>query len=256
MSKFADRLRSLSRSGAPRIGFHIVASESKSSSLLLVAGLPGTQAAEAKVAASADAGLLMDQIPDVKTFKKMTDTAGDVPLGVLVRGGDTDKANKLVASGCDFLVFDTKAAAAVMGSEQAGKFLVLEPSLDLGMARAVNSLELDGVFVRIEEGQPFVALEHLLACRRFVDLLEKPVMLILPSPVTQAELAMLWQLGIDGVLALPPHSAGSLTDLKKMIEAIPGGRRGRKTRAGAMLPFSGGAVSAEDDDEDDDDVYP
>ncbi len=256
MSKFANRLSNLYRSSTTRIGFHVAASESKSSTLLLVAGLHGTQATEAKIVANADAGLLMEQIPDVKTFKKMLETAGDVPLGVFVRGGDTEKANELVDSGCDFLVLDTKAAAAMMGSEKTGKFLVLEPSLDLGMARAINSLEVNGVFVRIGEGQAFVAVEHLLACRRFVDLLEKPVMLILPSPVTQAELAMLWQLGIDGVLALPPHSARSLTELKKMIEAIPGGRRGRKTRAGAMLPFSGGAVSAEDDDEDDDDVYP
>ncbi|MFU8797069.1 MAG: hypothetical protein ACNA7X_07300, partial [Dehalococcoidia bacterium] len=75
MSKFADRLRSLSRSAAPRIGFHVAASELKSSTLLLVAGLHGTQATEAKVAANADAGLLMEQMPDVKTFKNMLKTA-------------------------------------------------------------------------------------------------------------------------------------------------------------------------------------
>jgi len=254
MSKFADRLRSLSRSSAPRIGFHISASESKTPTVLLVAGLTGAKAADAKIAAGADAGLLMEHVPDVKTFRKMADGADGVPLGVFLKGATADKANELVSSGCDFLVLDTKAAAAVLSSEEAGKFLMLEPSLDLGMARAVNSLEVDGVFIGIGEGEPFVTVEHFLACRRFIDLLEKPVVMILPSPVNHAELAALWQLGIDGVVAPPPQTVESLAELKTKIEAIPGGRRGRKTRAGAMLPFSGGAVSAEDDDEDDDEM--
>ncbi len=255
MSKFTDRLVSLSRSSAPRIGFHISSSESKSPTMLLVAGLAGKQAAEAKVAARADAGVLMEQVPDVTIVKQMTDQTEDVPLGVFLKDGDAGKAGELVAAGCDFLVLDTGTAAAVLDNEQAGRFLMLEPSLDLGMARAVNSLEIDGVFVSIGDGQPFVAVEHLLACRRVIDILEKPVMLILPSAVTKTDLAGLWQLGIDGVVAPPPQSVKSLAELKKMIDAIPVGPRGRKTRLGAKIPGFAGAVSPEED-EDEDDVYP
>ncbi len=252
MSKFSDRLVSLSRSSAPRIGFHVSASESKSPTMLLVAGLAGKQAAEGKVAAKADAGLLMEQVPDVSIVKQMTDEAGDTPLGVFLKDGDAGKAEELVAAGCDFLVCNTGTAASVLGNEDAGKFLMLEPSLDLGMARAVNSLEVDGVFVSIGGGQPFVAVEHLLACRRFVDLLEKPVMLLLPSEVTKSDLAGLWQLGIDGVIAPPPQSAKSLAALKKMIEAIPGGPRGRKARPGARIPGLAGAVSSDEEEDEED----
>ncbi|MFU8796291.1 MAG: hypothetical protein ACNA7X_03210, partial [Dehalococcoidia bacterium] len=214
------------------------------------AGLAGTQATEAKIAAKADAGLLMEQVPDVTTLKQMAEDARGVPLGVLLKDADATKADELVAAGCDFLVVNTGSAAAVLGNEDAGKFLMLQPSLDLGMARAVNSLEVDGVFVSIGTGQPFVAVEHLLACRRFVDLLEKPVMLVLPSMVAKSDLAGLWQLGIDGIVAAPPQSVKSLAELKKMIEAIPGGPRGRRAKLGARIPGFAGAVSEEEDDDD------
>ena len=58
----------------------------------------------------------------------------------------------------------------------------------MGLVRAINSLEVDGVFIGSGGGDSFVAVEHLLVCRRFVELLEKPVIMALPSLVTKAEL--------------------------------------------------------------------
>jgi methylmalonyl-CoA mutase cobalamin-binding subunit len=126
---------------------------------------------------------------------------------------------------------------------------MIEPSLDQGLVRAINSLEVDGVFISSRGGDSFVAVEHLLVCRRFVELLEKPVMITLPSLVTKAELTNLWQVGVDGVVAPSTQSVEALAELKKMIGDLPRGARGRRAKAGVVLPHYGGGVVEEEDEE-------
>jgi hypothetical protein len=92
-------------------------------------------------------------------------------------------------------------------------------------------------------------VDHLLVCRKFVELLEKPVIMALPSLVTKAELTSLWQAGIDGVVAPSTHSVEALTNLKKMIDDLPRGARGRRTKAGVKLPHYSGFVAGEEDEE-------
>ena len=249
MSTFVDRLQSLSKASAAPIGFHASASESKGPAMLLIAGLSGAQVKEAKMVAdvNADAGLIFSRVPSAGTVKQMVEAAGDVPLGICVKGMSQGDTNKLVDSGWDFVVFDTKVAAAILHKEEVGKFLMIEPSLDQGLVRAINSLEVDGVFINTAGGEPFVAVEHLLAYQRFVALLEKPVMITLPSPVTSTELASLWRSGVDGVVAPSPQSIETLAELKKMIGELPTGARGRRAKASVMLPRQGGVAPAEED---------
>jgi hypothetical protein len=251
MSKFVDKLQSLSKSSPTPIGFHPSASESKSPAMLLIVGLSGTQAKEAKIVAdvNADAGLILSEDPSARIIKQTVEAIGDLPLGVFVRGMNEEKINELAILGCDFVVFDIRAAAAVLHKEEIGKFLMIEPSLDQGFVKAVNSLEVDGVFIDNRGGDSFVAVEHLLVCRRFVELLEKPVIIVLPSLVTKAELTSLWQAGADGAVTPPAQSIETLTELKKMIGGLPRGARGRRDKAGVKLPHYGGLVASEEDEE-------
>jgi len=251
MSKFVDKLQSLSKSSTTPIGFHPSASESKSPAMLLIVGLSGTQAKEAKIVAdvNADAGLILSEDPSAKLVRQMVEAMGDVPLGVFVKGMNEEKINELASLGCDFMVFDIKAAAAVLHKEEIGKFLMIEPSLDQGLVRAINSLEVDGVFISSRGEDSFVAVEHLLVCRRFVELLEKPVIMALPSLVTKAELTSLGQVGVDSVVAPSTHSVEALAELKKMISDLPRRARGRRAKAGVKLPHYGGFVSREEDEE-------
>jgi methylmalonyl-CoA mutase cobalamin-binding subunit len=130
--------------------------------------------------------------------------------------------------------------------------LIIEPSLDQGLVRAINSLEVDGVFINSRSGDSFMAVEHLLVCRRFVELLEKPVMIALPSLVTKAELTSLWQAGVDGIVAPSTQSVEALAELKKMIGGLPRGARGRRAKASVVLPHYGGGVAGEEDEEQED----
>jgi hypothetical protein len=251
MSKFADKLQSLSKSSTTPIGFHPSVSELKSPAMLLIAGLSGTQVKEAKIVAdvNADAGLILSESPSARIVGQMVEAVGDIPLGVLVKGTSAEKINELASLGCDFVVFDIRIPAAVLHKEEVGKFLMIEPSLDQGFVRAINSLDVDGVFISNRDGDSFVAVEHLLVCRRFVELLEKPVIMALTSLVTKAELTILWQAGVDGVIAPPTQSVEALTELKNMIGDLPRGARGRRAKAGVKLPHDGGLAAGEEDEE-------
>ena len=223
--------------------------------MLLIAGLSGAQVKEIKIVAdaNADAGLILKERPSIKAVKQMLEAAGDLPLGVSVKGMSEEETNELVSLGCDFVVFDISAPSAVLHKEEAGRILMIEPSLDLGLARAINGLGADGVLVNIGGGSSFIAVEHLLVCRRFVDLLETPVMIALPSSVTRAELMGIWQAGVDAVVAPPSQPAEALAELKEMIGDLPKGTRGRRAKVDVRLPHYGGGVAGEEDEEDEED---
>ena len=251
MSKFVDKLQSLSKSSTTPIGFHPSVSELKSPAMLLIAGLSGAQVKEAKIVGdvNADAGLILSEGPSARIVKQMIEAVGDVPLGVFMKGMSEEKINELASLGCDFVVFDIRMPAAVLNKEEVGKFLMIEPSLDQGFVRAINSLEVDGVFISSRGEDSFVAVEHLLVCQRFVELLEKPVIITLPSLVTKAELTSLWQAGVDGIVTPSTQSVEALTELKKMIGGLPRGARGRRAKADVKLPHYGGLVASEEEED-------
>jgi hypothetical protein len=251
MSKFADKLQSLSKSSAAPIGFHAGVSEVRTAPMLLIVRLSGTQVKEAKIAAevNADAGLILGESTNAKTIGQVVDAMGDVPLGVFVRGMSQKEVDELARLGCDFVVFDIGGGVAILHKKEVGKFLLVEPSLDQGLARAINNFEVDGVFIN-SGGDSVMTVEHLLVCRRFAELLEKPVIMTMPSLATKEELRGLWQAGADGIVAPSTQRAEELTELKKMIGDLPRGARGRRTKAGVVLPRYSGGVAEEEDEQD------
>jgi len=148
------------------------------------------------------------------------------------------------------VVFDTGGAAVLLSRKEVGKFLMIEPSLDQGLVRAINSFEVDGVL--IGAGDSVITVERLLVCRRFVELLEKPVITMLPSLVTKEELVSLWQAGVDGVISASTQSTDALAELKKMLGDLPKRTRNRRTTAGVVLPRYDGDVIGEEDEQEED----
>ena len=250
MSKLVDKLQSLSKSSGAPIGFHPSVSEVRSPAMLLIGRLSGTQVKEAKIVAdvNADAALILNEGSNAKIIKQMVEAMADVPLGVLVKNINQEKINEVTSSGCDFVVFDVKMPGVVLDKEGVGKLLMLEPSLDQGLVRAINDFDIDAVLIS-SGADSFLTVENLLVCRRFVELLEKPVIMALPSLVTKAELMELWQAGVDGVVLPPTQSVETLTELRTMIGDLARGARGRRTKASAALPQYGGLVTLEEDEE-------
>ncbi|MFC1927926.1 hypothetical protein ACFLW7_05075, partial [Chloroflexota bacterium] len=196
---------------------------------------------------AADAGLIVSEGTGAKTVKQVIEAVGNVPLGVFVKGMREKETDELVSLGCDFVVFDIGGAAAILSKKEVGKFLMIEPSLDQGLVRAINSFEVDGVL--ISGGGSVMTVEHLLVCRRSVELLEKPVIMMLPSLVTKEELISLWQAGVDAVVSASTQSTEALSQLKKMLGDLPRRARNRPATAGVVLPRYGGDVVGEEDEQ-------
>lgn len=250
MSKLADRLRSLSESSGAPIGFHPARSEVSSPSMLFVVELSGTQVKEVTIVSdlAADAGLIVSEGIDARAVKQVVEAAGDVPIGMLVKGMLGKELDELVGLGCDFVVFDIGEAAGILSRKGIGKFLMIEPSLDQGLVRAINSFDVDGVLVG--GGDSVISVQRLLVCRRFVELLERPVIMKLPCLVAKEELASLWQGGVDGVVSASMQSTEALAELKKMLSDLPKRTRNTRTAAGVVLPrYSGDMVGEEDEQE-------
>ena len=250
MSKFADKLRSLSKSSSAPIGFHPAVSEAKGPSMLLIVGLSETRVKEARAVAdiAADAVLMVSEGTGAKTVRQVVETVGSVPLGVLVKGMREKEIAELVSLGCDFVVFDIGEAAAILSRKEVGKFLMIEPSLDQGLVRAINRFEVDGVLIG-GGGDSVMTVERLLVCRRLVELLEKPVVMMLPSVVTKEELTGLWLAGVDGVVSASTQSTEAVTELKKMLGDLPRRAGNMRATAGVMLPRLGRDVVDEEDEQ-------
>jgi hypothetical protein len=105
------------------------------------------------------------------------------------------------------------------------------------------------VFISSKSDDAFIDVEHLLVCRRFVEIIEKPVIVALPALVTKTELTVLRQTGIVGLVASSKRSAETLRELGKMINELPGKTKSRPAKADVKLPHYGGSVSGEEDEE-------
>ena len=253
MSKFSDKLQRVCKTSPLPIGFRSTASESKSSAMLLIAGISAPDAKEAELVANSevDAGLILTQSFDIEDVKQTAKIMGDIPLGILIKDVSKEKVDKLVISGCDFVVFDITAPTIALQEEGIGKFLMIAPSLDQGLVRAINNFEVDGIFVNKGE-ESFITVEHLLIYQRFSELLNTPVIATLPSLVTSAELGNLWQTGINGIVIPPSQPIEAFAELRKIIADLPREARRLRGKVGVVLPHYGGDVTIEEEEEEED----
>ncbi len=250
MSKFVDKLHNLSKTSVSPIGFHAATSAAKSSPMLLVAGLSGVGAedAEAITGSNVDAGLVLNRGFKRGGLKRIIKAMSDIPLGVVVNEADKEKIGELINSGCDFVVFDMRTPVAILEKEGVGKFLMIEPSIDIGLVKAINSLDVNGVFINKGE-EPFITVEQVLICQRFGELLDKPLLVTLPSIITSAELSNLWKAGVDGVVVPPAQPVEAFSNLRGMIDKLLVGTKRRQARVGVVLPHYGGDVIGEEEEE-------
>lgn len=218
--------------------------------MLLIAGLSGTDAEEAKIAAegSIDAGLIWNQDPGAENVERMLNALGDVPLGVFVKDASTKETAGLARLGWDFMVFDMKASVVALEQKELGKILLVETSVDPGLVRAISNLDIDGVLVNRGQ-EAFVTVEYLLACQRFSLLLDKPVMAALPSSVTGAELRYLRGCGISGIVVPSTQPAKAFAELRKTINDLPAEIKRPRTKADVVLPKYEIATETEEEEE-------
>lgn len=248
MSKFIDKLQRIYQGSTPSMGFRRAAVDEGSSPLLLIANLTKSSDKKVKaIAGNVDAGIVSNEGLDASGFERLAAAMGAVPLGLLLDGSKRDKFEIFADSVCDFIIFDLETPLAAVSNERVGKILKIGPSLDHGLVKTINELQLtiDGVLVDGEESS--ITIGRLLIYRRFADLLDKPLLITSGSSLSGDELSNLCQAGVNG-LVFPELPVKTFAEMKKTISTLPKSTK-RGTRSVALLPRLGSDLGVEMEEE-------
>lgn len=252
MSEFTDKLNNVSRSIATTIGFHSAKSEPADPPLLLIAGIFSSEIKKVKSldGISIDAALILNQNIGLKKAKQFVKILKDTPLGIIINQlGEINNANSATA-GLDFIAFDKHVSMINVERTSVGKLLMIDASLNRDLIKAVNEIDIDGLVIDNSQAD-LLTVEHLLICQRLRELLRKPLLMILPSLVTGAELCCLWEVGVTGVISSKTWSVESLIGLRQNIDNLPKRHVHRNRKIDAILPsYAGSEDEAEDEGED------
>jgi hypothetical protein len=249
MSEFKDKLKNLSKSPVLPMGFHTSIEVPGGRPALLIVGfsLPDEAAAAALSSSDVDAGLVMSS--DVAYSKIRAQYKGvKVPLGVLLKDIGESEAREIADSGYDFSVLSTHMPLAILHRKEAGRFLMVDDSLPERYVQAINDLEVDGVFLNCANGASFT-VETLLCCQYFREVLDKPLMLILPSLCDREVFRSLCLIGVSGIVVPATASDEVLADFRRVMDESSREVKRSRTSTGIALPYYVGNVADEEEED-------
>jgi hypothetical protein len=237
MSKFIDKLNSVSSGGLAPMGFR-AAGATPRPKMALVARV----AADAK-AEGADAMLV--SIP--KATKSLKKPKSKIPWGGWLGEVSREGVKHLGEGGADFVVFPAASvSSAILEDEKLGKIVEVEAALDAGLLKAIDDLPVDAVLIAGEK--PSLTWQDLMFFRRCANILTKPLLAVVSPDVAASELGALCEAGVVGVVA-----GGKLDKLRQMIDKLPAPKAGKRRKAEPLLPRISsevGTVSEEEEEED------
>jgi hypothetical protein len=243
MSRFIDRLKRASSVGMP-MGFRTVAAKTAKPRMLLVAAVAQADAARlAGITTGADAGLLaLDTLTTAaEALKQAAKATPDIPWGGWLKEVGGEGVGKL---GADFVVFN--AGSHFFVEENTGKVLEVEPTLEPVLLKSADDLSVDAVLI-IAGNEP-ISWRDLMLIQRCTNILNKPLLVLVPPEVTAAELGALSQAGVRGVV-VKATVEGKITEIGKVLEKLPPPSARKRTGAGPLLPRIGGETGAAEEEE-------
>jgi len=236
------------------MGFRAGQTTSPKPRMLLIASLTQADAGEpADCVAGADAGLLpiSRAKADAVALQGCSRAVPDIPWGGWLKDAGRGKTG-LKGIDCDFVVFPVNTPLGVLQDTKAGKILEVEASMSEGLLRTIDKLPLDAVLIVDSHGDDsLLTWQHLMLVQHFTASLAKPLLIPVPAKVTAAELGVLWEAGVDGVIVAagtgqPPEA---LRKLRRAIDKLALPARRRQGMAKALLPQVTGEMGEESEEE-------
>lgn len=245
MSKLVEKLRQASQGSPQPLGFRgasSTATQQGSAMMLIVALAEGDAGAAPDDKASVDAVLL------AKAESQVVDGLGESPWGVSLDKGTQEELTQLKDMGCDFLVFEPATApSSVLGEEDLGKVMEIEPDTADGMLRAIDKLPIDAVLVG---GDPTLSVHRLMVCQRLANLVHKPLIARVPLDVSKEALKEIRETGVTGlVVHLSARDKKGLSRLRETIDSLPAMRKRRKDKVEPVLPIPGREAAVEEEED-------
>lgn len=246
MSKFIDKLKSVSAGGLAPLGFRAGGAKPKPR-MLLVAHIsePGTE----PDFSGADAVLISVPKAGAKSPKTLFQAAPRIPWGGWLKEVGRGEVQQLVEIGADFVVFPAASLSrAVLEDEKLGKLIEVEPTFDASLLKAADGLPLNAVIMAA--AKPSLSWRELMLCRRGANMLTKPLLVVVSPDITSGELQALCEAGVSGVVV-----GDKWAKLHRMIGKLPPPRAGGRRKAEPLLPrlnSRASTVSEEEEEEEED----
>ncbi len=142
-----------------------------------------------------------------------------IPWGIFLPS--EEEVNKVRKEGGDFIIVGPETNM-VVAEEETGKIMLLSLDLPSSLIWSSNLLPVEGIALKMDEA-PW-NLSHLAGIERFSALVQKPLLLFLPSLPPISELKVLWKAGIEGIMVSQFSKAG-FEELNRIT--LPPRRKGR-----------------------------
>ena len=239
MSNFIDKLKQASQLAVRPMGFR-AAQRIPGPRLMLIARLSQYMADTLdELVAGADAGLLtIAGTSGAKKLGEAVQSMPGIPWGVWADTISRQGIKQLEKAGGDFLVYSAgKMPLSVLGDEKLGRILAIEPEDKESLVSTINELPVDAVLVN-SPAEGDLTWHDLMLARRFAGLLAKPVLFSAPGDISQSELQLLWDMGIDGlvVTVTPGQPADGLKELRQTIDRLTPPSKSKRLKSRALVP--------------------
>lgn len=242
MSKIIKKLRQISHSAAPPMGFKTT-TISPSQLMLVIAAVTRSNSGIVAQLTEAEADALIvhshDLVKELQTIQKIAGSLNDIPWGVWPETVNKAGIEGLKDAGGDLLIFEASEAPASLTQEEVGKVIKITPPFEESLIRTIGQLPIDAVLLDFREEDENLTISQLMNIQLISDSINKPLLVAIQQMLDQKEIQALWEAGVKGVVM--EVEKGPMTDLTGLRQAIaalsPASRKQREKRA--LLPQLG-----------------
>jgi hypothetical protein len=238
MSRFSDKLKNALQVAPPAMGFFSTARVSAKPRMLLVAWTNLEDFEKTPdLREGADAAVIVSaKPPAAKALKAAAKALGEIPFGIWFEG-DAQALKPLDSAGVDFVVFSPeKMPLASADVEKPGRVAGIPFDLEDSLVRAASELPVDA-FIINSPGTVPLTFQDLMRFRRLGDWINKPLLAVVPAPITAGEVKALWDSGIDAlVVSLSGENQAAFKELRKTLDGLTLKTKRKWMRANAIVP--------------------
>jgi hypothetical protein len=242
MSRLIDELKKADRASYQPMGFKMSRDTATGPRLRLIASTGLKTGIPVESVNGADAVLLLAEktLPAIKVVNSAIEQFKDTPWGIYLKDTANSKAPSLIKGGSDFVIFPADTpVSAIPVDDETGRIMEVDSSLDDGLLRAINNLQVDAVLLADSlEADITLVWHRLMIFQHVTNLLTKPVIIRVPLDAAESDIKALWEAGADGVIAkIDVQKPDGIKNLRKLIDSLPPRALPKKGSSEALLPY-------------------
>ncbi len=251
MSKLIERLEKVDAPSLPPLGFGASRTQTKPASMLLIA-LADAGATETLTRLQVEFCVLA--APSIADGQALNSNLDDAMWGIWPGALAKESLDGLKEQGGDFFIFsEIDAPVEVLAGEELGRLIAIPADFPEELGRSLEELPVDAVLLTgLEDAAP-LSVKNLMQVRSIRDLTSKPMLLLRSRPLSQGELTVLQDTGIQAiVLDSRQMQVEDALRVKEAIDNLPP-RKTKRDQPTPTLPRMAPMEAAHHHEEDPDD---